>query len=122
MEKDEKKVLKWLLLSAEQKNQDSMCILGELYMNGTPGLEKNWKEAEKWFQLSARHGHKKAIPFLRYLYMTGGPGLEKIMEKRSNGYSRWQTKETGNPLIFWDNCTCLAAPDLRRITGKQPNT
>ena len=65
MEKDEKKVLKWLLLSAE---------------------------------------------------------LEKIMEKRSNGYSRWQTKETGNPLIFWDNCTCLAAPDLRRITGKQPNT
>ena len=39
MEKDEKKALKWLLISAEQKNPDSMCILGELYMNGTPGLE-----------------------------------------------------------------------------------
>lgn len=97
MEKDEKKVLKWLLLSAEQKNQDSMCILGELYMNGTPGLEKNWKEAEKWFQLSARHGNKKAIPFLRYLYMTGGPGLEKLWRSGQMDTAAGRRRRPGIP-------------------------
>ena len=56
---DHKEAEKWIKLSAEQKNADAQCLLGDMYLEGM-GVTEDYAEAIKWWKLAAEQGHERA--------------------------------------------------------------
>jgi len=84
------KALKWLLLSANQKNADAQYELGNMYFQGL-GVAKNQKTGTNWHRKSAGQGHSLAQQTLGLTYQFGA----SVSVNHVAAYALYQFSELG---------------------------
>ncbi|MEI7937833.1 MAG: tetratricopeptide repeat protein [Verrucomicrobiota bacterium] len=85
--------LKWLKKAAKQNQPDAMQTLGQIYLNGGPGLKADGRQAFHWFLRAADQGRAGALCTLGSLFETGN-GAPRNLDLATNCYR--QAAEKGD--------------------------
>jgi hypothetical protein len=63
--------LKWLKKAAKQDQPDAMQTLGQIYLNGGPGIKADGRQTFHWFLKAADQGRPGALYSLGGLFEEG---------------------------------------------------
>ena len=89
--------LKWLHQAAKQNQPDAMQFLGEIYLNGAPGIKADRRQAFHWFLQAADQERAGALYSLGQLFEAGN-GVTRNLGLALNCYRK--AAEKGDSLAM----------------------
>jgi TPR repeat protein len=92
---DPQESLKWFTRAGEQNQPDALLELGDIYLNGRPGIKIDLIKARDWFQKSRDQGNYEADNSLGFIYENGGVGIQPDLQKAMSYYREAALKGNG---------------------------